>query len=126
MHTSLGRLPLFYIYHPSAVVCTTMIKLHFSPYVVRVSQRESAVSFSSLFLRSYARSFACVNGRKEEKRRRKKYIFIHHCALHTYNSFGRKTRRESCLLFFLLLSSFFPFLHRVVWVDVMLQGSEKC
>lgn len=62
------------------------------------------------FVLMLARSLVLMVGKKRKEG--EKYIFIHHCALHTYNSFGRKTRRESCLLFF--FSSPLSFLFYIV------------
>jgi hypothetical protein len=119
-HLSLGRLPLFYIYHQSVVVCTTMIKLHFSLYALRVGQRECCVFFLFfLFVRTLACSLALMVVKRE-----KKYssTTVRYTYMHITHSVAKYKEKAVFLFFFL---SFFSFLQCAVWVDVMLQGSKS-
>lgn len=65
------------------------------------------------FLRSYARSFACVNGRKEGEKK----IYSSTTVRYTHITHSVAKHEEKAVFFFSPL--LFPFLHRVVWVDVM-------
>ena len=117
VRSSLPLSVVFHIAHQSVPVRTTMIKLHFSLYVLCIGQRECCIfspfsllslSLSLSFLLVRLRAFACISvggGREREKKYSSNAVRHTTYAHFTIRSQNSETRSSLLFSFFLSLSS---------------------